>query len=315
MTKYRTHPPQLDGGLFLTDSGLETILVFHENLELPHFAAFDLLREQSGTATLRNYYRTHAATARDAGVGFILEAPTWRANPDWGAKLGYSPEALDAINLDAVALMEEMRGEFEMPETPMVISGQIGPRGDGYDPGEIMSVEEAQAYHDRQIAVFARTNADMITALTITNTAEAIGITKAAQAAAMPVVIGFTVETDGCLPTGQTLADAIKEVDDATASGPIYYMVNCAHPSHFEDKLADGGDWKNRLRGLRCNASRCSHAELDEATELDAGDPVQLAAEYRDIVDRLPHINVFGGCCGTDHRHIEQISTALQIAA
>ena len=315
MSKYRNRLPQLDGGLFLTDSGLETTLVFHENFELPHFAAFDLLRDQKGAAVLRDYYRTHAALAAKAGIGFVLETPTWRASADWGEKLGYGSDALDAVNREAIALMEDVRHEFESADTPMVISGQMGPRGDGYDPGDIMTPEEAQAYHGTQIATFVGTAADMVNAMTITNTPAAIGITRAARAGDMPLVIGFTVETDGHLPTGQPLNDAIEEVDSTTDGGPAYYIVNCAHPTHFQDRLDHTGGWVQRIRGLRCNASSCSHAELDEAEELDSGDPVQLAAEYRAIVDRLPHINVFGGCCGTDHRHVQQISATFCEAA
>ena len=314
MATYRTHLPQLDGGLYLTDGGLETTLIFQHNIELPHFAAFDLLRDAGGRAIIGDYYRLHASTARTDGTGFILESPTWRASPDWGAKLGYAPEALAAVNREASELMAEVRQSFDGPGAAMVISGCLGPRGDGYDPGEIMTPDQAQAYHGEQIAVFAGTEADMITAMTITNAPEAIGIVRAATAAEMPVVVGFTVETDGRLPTGQALSDAIAEVDGATCGAPAYYMINCAHPSHFAAKLEETGEWMARLRCIRANASRCSHSELDEATELDAGDPFELAAEYRDLVRRFPQINVLGGCCGTDHRHIAEISTACRQA-
>ncbi len=314
MAKYRSHLPQLDGGVFLTDGGIETTLIFHDNIELPYFAAFDLLREHNGRDALRKYFRKHAAIARKDGVGFILESPTWRASADWGDKLGYLRAALAEANRAAIALMAELRGEFQGPHTRMVISGCVGPRGDGYDPGQIMSPDEAEAYHAEQIGTFAATEADMITAITMTNANEAIGVARAAKKAGMPVVISFTVETDGRLPTGQGLAEAITEVDMATQSAPAYYMINCAHPTHFADALK-GGAWTARLRGLRANASCRSHAELDAATDLDDGDPVALAGEYRALMQRFPHINVLGGCCGTDHRHIEQISTACRLAA
>jgi len=315
MSKYRTHLPQLDGGRFLTDSGLETILIFHKGIDLPYFAAFDLLRDQAGTETLREYFQTHAAIARDAGMGFVLETPTWRASADWGDQMGYSKEALATVNIDAVTLLEEMRAEFETPATPMVISGQIGPRGDGYNPGEIMSPEEAQAYHAPQINVFAGSNADMVTAMTITNVNEGIGIAQAAKSAGIPSVIGFTVETDGHLPTGQSLADAITEVDAATDSAPVYYLITCAHTSHFMDRLKGEEHWTDRIGAIRANASRCSHAELDEAEELDAGNPKELAADYRTITERFSRIKVLGGGCGTDHRHIVEIGAACKEAA
>lgn len=310
MTGYGHHLPQLTGDIFLTDGGIETTLIFQEGLALPCFAAFHLLREKEGTAALRNYYARHAAVARDNGVGFILESATWRASHDWGEKLGYSPTALDDANRKAIALLHDLKAEFETDRSLMVISGCIGPRGDGYDPGKVMTPEEAEAYHAQQIRVLAAAGVDLVTAITMTNVSEAIGITRAAQAAGLPVAISFTVETDGCLPTGDSLREAIDAVDAATSAGPAYYMINCAHPSHFEQQLPSGETWADRIRGIRANASKRSHKELDEATELDAGDPVALGEHYRALRRRLPGINVLGGCCGTDHRHIEQICFA-----
>lgn len=309
MSKYRHKLPQLQGGFFLTDAGIETTLIFQEGLELPSFAAFVLLRDEAGTEALRRYFRRHAEIARDNKVGFILESATWRASPDWGERLGYSTEELDEANRQAIELLSDLRLELETDSSPMVVSGCIGPRGDGYDPGQVMTAEQAQEYHSLQARIFAESSADLITAITMTNTPEAIGITRAAQAEAMPVVISFTVETDGRLPTGETLREGIEAVESATGQGPAYYMLNCAHPSHFE-KVLDGGAWMQRLKGLRCNASRRSHKELDEAQDLDAGDPAELGKEYAELCRRFPQINVVGGCCGTDHRHIEQICRA-----
>jgi S-methylmethionine-dependent homocysteine/selenocysteine methylase len=308
MSPYRTHLPQLDGGLYLTDGGIETTLIFHDGLELPHFAAFHLLKDEAGTAALRRYFTRYAEIARANRTGFILESPTWRASADWGARLGYSAAALAAANAQAIALMHEVRRAFQAEGgAPLVVSGCVGPRGDGYDPGAIMSPGEAQAYHAGQIGVLAAAGADMATAITMTNAGEAIGVVRAAQAAALPVAISFTLETDGRLPTGQTLKEAIAEVDEATQGAPAYYMINCAHPTHFAATLTGTGPWLGRVRGIRANASRRSHAELNEAPDLDAGDPVELGGEYRALVRRLPQINVLGGCCGTDHRHIERI--------
>ena len=314
MAKYRSRLPQLGSDLFLTDGGIETSLIFHDGLELPYLAAFHLLKDAAGRAALYRYFARYAEVARAHGTGFVLESPTWRASLDWGAKLGYSEAELAEANRVSIALMEELRATFETEATPFVISGCIGPRGDGYDPGEVMTADEAEAYHAFQARVFAAAGADMITAITMTNASEAIGITRAARHQGLPVVISFTLETDGRLPTGQTLEDAIAEVDAATGRGPAYYMINCAHPTHFEDVLG-GGAWIGRLGGLRANASRRSHEELDEATELDDGDPVELGGLYGDLHRRFPQIKVLGGCCGTDHRHIEQIGAACRVAA
>jgi homocysteine S-methyltransferase len=310
MPKYRHGLPQLSGGLFLTDGGLETTLIFLDGIELPHFASFTLLDSPEGVGRLRDYYRRYARLALAAELGFVLEGASWRANRDWGAKLGYSPAALADVNRRSIALMTELRDELETPTSPMVISGNIGPRGDGYDPGRKMSTAAAEAYHKEQIGTFAETEADMVAAFTMNYVEEAIGIARAAAAADIPAAISFTLETDGRLPTGQSLKDAIEEVDAATDSAPAYFMINCAHPTHFAAVLASGEPWVKRIRGIRANASRRSHAELDAATDLDAGDPAELGREYRELLGTLPGISVVGGCCGTDHRHVGAICHA-----
>lgn len=316
MSKYRSHLPQLEGGgLFLTDGGIETSLIFHDKLDLPYFAAFHLLKHESGRAALRKYYSPYLEIARDGNFGFILESPTWRASSDWGDKLGYSKGALAAANRDSILLMRELREEYQTARSPMVISGCVGPRGDGYDPGQVMSVREAENYHAAQIRTFSEAGVDLVTAITMTNVNEAIGITRAAQAAVVPISISFTVETDGRLPTGQGLQEAIEEVDVSTVSGPVYFMLNCAHPTHFQGTISKMGAAVKRLHGLRANASKKSHQELNEALDLDDGDPVELAAEYSDLCQRHPQINVLGGCCGTDHRHVAQIALACRPAA
>jgi homocysteine S-methyltransferase len=305
----RERLPQLDGGVFLTDGGIETTLIFQHGLELPLFAAFDLLKDEEGTDQLRRYYAPYATTARDRGVGFVLESPTWRASPGWAAKLGYTSAQLDVLNRKAIALMEELRAEYQ-GSAPIVISGCVGPEGDGYAPETMLSADGAESYHATQIATFADTAADVVTAITMTYAAEAIGVTRAAAAAGMPVVISFTLETDGRLPSGQTLGDAIQQVDNATDGAPAYFMINCAHPTHFEDALSGGEPWLRRLGGLRTNASTKSHAELDEAETLDEGDPADLAARHAALKSLVPSVNVLGGCCGTDHRHVDAICDA-----
>ena len=303
---YRDHLPQLDDGLFLTDGGIETTLIFHDGLELPEFAAFPLLESDEGLAALRRYYAPYLQLARERDAGFILEAPTWRANRDWGTRLGYSPQALDAVNRKGIALLEELRDAYE-GDAPVVISGCIGPQGDGYDPDEFLSADAAEEHHAVQISTFADTAADMVTALTMTYVEEAVGVVRAGTAAGIPAVISFTVETNGRLPSGQPLADAIEQVDADTDGAAAYFMVNCAHPTHFQHVL---GDRLERVRGIRANASTRSHAELDEADDLDAGDPDELAARYVELRAQLPQLNVLGGCCGTDHRHITAIARA-----
>jgi homocysteine S-methyltransferase len=306
--RYRSALPQLGGGLFLTDGGIETTLIFDEGLELPDFAAFHLFESPTGEEALRKYFRTYAALADRYRTGLILESATWRASADWGDRLGYSSEALADANRKSVRLLEEVRDEFRNVKT--VISGCVGPRGDGYNPVNTMSEKDAESYHGAQIGTFAGTAVDLITAITMNYAEEATGVARAAERAGMPVVLSFTVETDGKLPTGQPLRDAIEQVDAATSGAPAYYMINCAHPTHFDGVLAGGGGWLERIRGLRANASRKSHAELNESPELDTGNPVELGAQYAALKKRLPGLNVMGGCCGTDHRHVEEMGKA-----
>jgi S-methylmethionine-dependent homocysteine/selenocysteine methylase len=319
VAKYRANLPQLSDKIFLTDAGMETTLIFHEGVELPLFASFDLLKSNEGIERTRAYYARYCKLARDAELGFVLESPTWRANFDWAQKLGYTCEELARSNRKAITVMADLRYEYETPRSPMVISGNIGPRGDGYQPGKLMSADEAQAYHAEQIAVFKDTAADLVSAFTMNYTNEPIGIARAAKAAGMPVVISLTLETDGRLPTGQTLKEAIIEIDAETGRAPAYYMINCAHPTHFEGALeadtAGSDSWIKRLRGLRANASTRSHAELDQATDLDAGNPVELGRQYADLRRKLRHVTVLGGCCGTDFRHVEQICFACEPVA
>jgi S-methylmethionine-dependent homocysteine/selenocysteine methylase len=302
--------PQLSGGTFITDGGMETTLTFEDGIDLPHFASFVLLDDARGIDLLRAYYTSYLEIAAQHGVGIVLDTPTWRANPDWGDRLGYSAEALADVDRHGVALLEELRSTADgLPQ--LIISGCIGPRGDGYRVDNEMTAEEAQRYHEPQVATFADTAADLVSALTLTYAAEAAGVARAARDTGIPSVISFTVETDGRLPSGQSLREAIEEVDDQTQGAVAYFMINCAHPTHFAHVFDEDGGWRNRIRGLRANASEKSHAELDEADELDAGDPVALAGHYRELQRRLPNLTVVGGCCGTNERHVAEICAAV----
>jgi homocysteine S-methyltransferase len=306
----RAQLPQLSGQTFITDGGMETTLIFDEGIALPDFASFILLEDPTGVDVLRAYYTSYLEIAAQHGVGIVLDTPTWRANPDWGDRLGYSAVELADVDRRGVALLEELRATAD-GVTHVIISGCIGPRGDGYRVDNEMTAEEARRYHEPQVATFADTAADLVSALTLTYANEAVGVARAAQDAGIPSVISFTVETDGRLPSGQSLREAIEEVDDQTHGAVAYFMINCAHPTHFAHVLEEGGDWRGRIRGLRANASEKSHAELDEAEELDSGDPAALARQHRELQTQLPSLTVVGGCCGTDHRHVAEICTAV----
>ena len=312
MSKYRNDLPQLRDEIFLTDGGLETTLLFHEGLDLPGFTTFPLFYNEKAVAVMREYFRRHASLAQANEFGFILESATWRSNLDWGAKLGYTPEMLADANRRAIAMLADVRREFETPLSKIVISGCVGPRGDGYVPSRLMSAKEAQEYHSAQIRTFSETEADMISAMTLNYVEEAVGIARAARFFGMPCAISFTVETDGRLAGGVSLKAAIEAVDRATGSAPAYYMINCAHPTHFAEVLTGGEAWTQRIRGIRANASSKSHAELDDSAELDTGNPRELGGQYCELLGKLKNLTVLGGCCGTDFRHIKAICSAVR---
>ena len=291
----------------LTDGGLETSLIFHQGIQLPLFAAFPLVQREDGRAALRAYWEPYLALVRDDCVPFMVDTATWRANPDWASQLGYGREALRKANSAAAAFAIELATELE----EVTVNGVVGPRGDGYVVGDVMTAEQAAEYHTPQIAALAEAGVDQVAALTFTYPQEAAGFVGAAKAVGVPAIVSFTVETDGRLPSGHTLQDAIELVDDETNRSPLGFMVNCAHPTHFDDALVDG-DWLNRITGIRANASTMSHAELDAADELDDGNPDDLASRYRELLERLPALELLGGCCGTDHRHIRAISATCR---
>jgi homocysteine S-methyltransferase len=299
------------GNPLLTDSGLETWLIFDRLVDLPLFASFPLLEDPDGRELLAEYFRDHLAIASRAGTGIVLETPTWRASSRWGAELGYDPAALDRVNRAAVAFLRDLASDH--PDVDVIVSGNLGPQGDGYDPDELLTPEIAAEYHRPQIESFAAAGADRVTLLTGTHTGEPIGIARAASAAGIPVVIAFTVETDGRLPSGQPLHEAVAEVEAATDGAVLHYGINCAHPDHFTGALLADPAIMKRITLLRANASRMSHAELDAAEELDAGDPVELGALYADLLAEHPDLQVLGGCCGTDARHVDAIARACVV--
>lgn len=290
---------------WVTDGGLETDLLFNKGIDLPDFAAFPLVMDPDGADMLRGYFTEYAAIAHAVGAGLLLETPTWRANLDWATRLGYDVARLEAANHRAVELVRSVADEAGLPAT--LVSGNVGPRGDGYlaagaDP------DEAAEYHAPQARTLAAAGVDVVHAMTMSEPAEAIGVVRAARAVGVPVAISFTVETDGRLPDGTTLRDAVLTVD--AAEPPDWYGVNCAHPLHVSPALDDrdaevqDGAWRSRVAAFRPNASTLSHAELDEMTELDPGDISLLTRSADDLRDYLPNLRVLGGCCGTDVTHV-----------
>ena len=298
--------PQLGGSVFLTDGGVETDLIFNRGMDLPEFASFVLHENAESEAVLRDYYEEYLAIGANTGLGLVLETSTWRASKDWGSKLGYDARRLRAVNERSVQFFREVCASHA--NGTVVVSGCIGPRGDAYSDLGPASADEAFGYHLPQVEVLAGSGVDLLSALTLTNVAEAIGFARAVHEHGMPAVVSFTVETDGRLPSGMSLTEAITTVDAETDSTVAYFMVNCAHPDHFVPVLEGRDSALDRVRGVRANASRLSHAELDESTELDDGDPDEFGAQLAALHAARPLINVLGGCCGTDSRHIASIA-------
>jgi S-methylmethionine-dependent homocysteine/selenocysteine methylase len=311
MPRYRHALPQLSGDLFLTDAGLETDLIFNHGIEIREFAAHTLLSSEIGRAAMTRYFGGFLALARDFDAGFILHSATWKAHRHWAGALGATGAELKLANEESLRFIADLRKRFADNSKPIVLNAIIGPRGDAYKPDAVFSTQEAEDYFSEQIGWLLRTEADMVSGMTFNQASEAAGFVRAARRARMPAVLSFTVETNGRLPTGQSLGDAVREVEAASGEYCSYYMINCAHPDHFSPALEDAG-WTRRIRGLRANASRRSHAELDSSTELDAGDPDELARQYRSLAARMPWINIFGGCCGSDLRHVARIAEAIR---
>ena len=284
--------PDTPATLFLTDAGTETCLIYDQGVELPKFSAITLLKSPEGRAALQKYFQPFPAVAAAAGLPIVLETATWRASPAWASDIGLTAAELDAANVEAVRLLLELRSEHagkDATAPPVVVSGCLGPRGDGYVPGDRMTVDQAREYHRHQVEVFSKTEVDVVSAFTLSYVEEAVGIALAVKDFGLPLVLSFTVETDGRLPSGQTLQEAVELVDTVSGSYPAWFLVNCAHPDHFRPVFdAATGAWIRRVRGFRANASRKSHAELDGCSELDAGDPAELARLVKADEGRFP---------------------------
>ncbi|MFN3938198.1 MAG: homocysteine S-methyltransferase family protein [Gemmobacter sp.] len=296
------------GGLWLTEGGLETELVFHDGIDLPFFAAFTMLETAEGRSRLERFYSGLLDLAERLGVGFVMDSHTWRGSEGWGARMGLSAASVAAINAESVAFLKNIRAGRGAQAARIAVNGVIGPAGDAYAPDRYMTVAEARSYHGPQVAALAAAGVDLATVMTMTHVEEAIGVGVAAREAGLPFVCSFTVETDGNLPSGMALQEALARVDDATDGWPLWFGINCAHPDHFRARLS--GSWVGRIGMLRANASRKSHAELEASETLDAGDPEELGRDYAALLSLLPGLRVIGGCCGTDLRHVAAVGHA-----
>ena len=312
MPKYRENLPLLNNNIFACYVGMNTELLYRDGIDLPGFASYPLLMNSKHKKLIRNYYCNLVDLARDQNVGVILDSVTWVASRDRGAALGFTPSELKSFNIQAIELMAQVRESHG--DLPTLLCGQVGPRGDSYAPKDLMITGHAEEYHSEQIETYSITEADLVGGFTFCYPEEASGVVRAAQRFNMPVVISFTVETDGRLPIGMSIQEAIEQVDAETNQGALYFLINCAHPDHLSNSFGEG-QWLKRLKGVVVNASRCSHAELEVAEKLDDGDPDELGVLVGKLRKQNSHFNIFGGCCGTNFRHMKRILEEVKLAA
>ncbi|UOQ60150.1 homocysteine S-methyltransferase family protein [Leucobacter rhizosphaerae] len=285
----------------LADGGIETSLAEALGHELPEFAAFVLLDSVEGRDALRAYFRPYVELAEASDLPLTLDTPTWRANADWGALLGYDAERLAAANADAVALVRSCDDAGRA-----VINGCVGPRWDDYVADARMSAEEATAYHAPQVTALAEAGADRVTSVTTLDADEGIGVVRAAVAVRIPAAVSFVVGADGRLADGSSLVDAIAAVDAATDAAALGFLVNCAHPDEVRTGLegSAGSPELDRLIGFRLNAARHGDDGPGDA-------PADFAeAEWR-LSSVVPTAATFGGCCGTDTSHLAELAARI----
>ncbi|MEW6269134.1 MAG: homocysteine S-methyltransferase family protein [Thermodesulfobacteriota bacterium] len=308
-----------NGRTYLTPGGTETFMLFQQGFPLREGCAFEIFDDDAAWTRLRTEYLDRIfRAAQEHGHGLLLDTLVWRAHPDYVAALGYPAGDLARFNELAVERTRQAVAEWRARdgarrgELPVVLTADVGPRGDGYKVSDAgVTPEAARAYHRAQIEVLARAGVELVCALTMTSVAESIGVALAARDCGLPLIVSPTVETDGTLPDGTPLGELVRQVDEATGGAPLFYMVNCAHPTHVAGALARakaaGEAWLGRFKGIRANSSRKSHAELDDSPELDRGNPQELGREVA-AMKREYGLRVVGGCCGTDAEHIAAIA-------
>ncbi|WP_159590444.1 homocysteine S-methyltransferase family protein [Chelativorans xinjiangense] len=300
------------GPVFLTEGGSETEIMYRRGFELPEFAMFPLLDIPSAVTAMRDMFRAQLDVAAEFGLGFLLSGLDYRASPDWGAKLGYSATALADANIAAIGFLREIAGDYRDQIPSLLIGGILGPRGDAYGLNRDITAESAEAYHAVQLETLKRTQVDFTCAMTFNNIPEAVGAARAAARIGVPLSVALTLDRTHRLKSGPTLGEAIAEIDAQTGlDAPDYYLVNCSHPLEYEPALDDGA-WTRRLRGVRPNASKMEKMELCKLNHLEDGHPVELATQLSNLHARYPHMDVFGGCCGTGDKHLREIAKSLR---
>jgi S-methylmethionine-dependent homocysteine/selenocysteine methylase len=301
-------PPRLDGRFYLTEGGTETEVLYKWGFELPEFAMYPLLDNAEAHEVIKNIYRRYFEAAERHDTGMLILGHDYRASPDWGAKLGYSPEGLAEMQRRTIEFLDGMRREYEGRVRDVYIGGCIGPRGDAYGTGGDISEAEAEAYHSVQLTTLGSTRADLAVATTFNNIPEAVGVVRAAERIGIPIGVNLTLTTEGRLRSGPTLREAVETIEERTNGAAAWFGTNCAHPLEFAGALADAGPWLERLRCIRPNAVQMDQIALCKLGHLEDGDPVELGQQMGEVARLLPRADILGGCCGTDERHLGEIA-------
>ena len=313
MIDKKTFPPQQEGRFYLSEGGTETELMYKYGFELPQFAMFPLLDNPDAASKMRGMFRRYLDVVAANGMSALMGGLDYRASPDWGELLGYSPEGLAEANLQSIAFLREIANEYTSDIPEILIQGLIGPRGDAYERNERITENEAEDYHSVQLQTLKNADVDLALALTFNNVPESIGVARAAAKIGVPLGLSLTLDSNSKLHSGTSLAEAITAIDAETNRSPEFYSINCSHPVEFEPAIKSE-DWISRVRGVRPNASKMEKIALCEIGHLESGDPVELGELCGDLARRYPHMDIWGGCCGTWDTHIEEIAKNVRAA-
>jgi len=307
MVKHTTFPPQKEGCLYLTEGGTETELMYKHGFELPHFAMFPLLDNPKAVSKMREMFRSYLDVAAKHEFSALMGGLDYRASPDWGELLGYSPASLSDANLQSIEFLREVAMDYSSQIPEILIQGLIGPRGDAYERNETITENEAEDYHAVQLETLKKADVDSALAITFNNIPESVGVARAAAEIGVPLGISLTLDSNSKLRSGPSLAEAITIIDKETDQSPAYFLINCSHPLEYELAI-EPGDWVKRIRGVRPNASKMEKIALCKIGHLEEGDPEELGTLCGDLARRYPHMDIWGGCCGTWDNHLNEIA-------
>lgn len=307
MTAKKTFPSQQNGRFYLSEGGTETELMYKYGFELPQFALYPLLNNHDATSTMRGMFRSYLDVVARNEMNALMGGLDYRASPDWGKLLGYSPAGLAEANHQSIDFLRELAAEYVSDINEILIQGLIGPRGDAYERNTKITVNEAEDYHSVQLNTLKDANVDLALAITFNNVPESIGVARAAVKLGVPLAISLTLDTHSRLNSGPSLEEAITRIDAETGQSPEFYLINCSHPLEYEPAITPG-NWINRIRGVRPNASKMDKISLCKIGHLEDGDPEELGNLCGGLARRYPHMDIWGGCCGTWDTHIHEIA-------